>query len=155
MSNSTWLLIKQCTLLRRAGQLHRSEGQRMQRAIHAALKKDHAARTVQVGNSIVAELAEGNVHEAFQHLKGWYWEASKTQARPCFQTMERQTLERVKLYRRCDSPGPPIIVDNAEMLTEEIRDDTPTDWEMRVAVSKLTKGRSAGVSRMRAEHLKE
>jgi len=30
MSDSTWLLIKQCTSLRRAGQLRQSEGRRMQ-----------------------------------------------------------------------------------------------------------------------------
>ena len=65
MSDSTWLLIKQCTLLRRAGQLRRSEGQRMQRAIHATLKKDHAERTAQVGKAFVTNLVKGNVHEAF------------------------------------------------------------------------------------------
>ncbi len=52
-------------------------------------------------------------------------------------------------------PAPPIIIDNAEMLTEEIQDDTPTDGEIRVAVAELTNGRGAGVSQMRAEHLKE
>ena len=59
--------------------------------------------------------------------------------------MERQTLERVELYWRRNLPGPPIIIDNAEMFTEEIRDDTPTDGEIQVAVAKLTNGRSAGV----------
>ncbi len=154
MSNSTWLLIKQRMSLHRAGQLRQSEGRRMQRTIHAALKKDRAVRTAQVGELIVAELAEGKVHEAFRHLKGWYREASETQARPCFQTMERQAVERVELYRRRDSPAPPIIIDNAEMLTKEIRDNTPNDGEIRVAVAELTNGRSAGVSWMRAEHLK-
>jgi hypothetical protein len=101
----------------------------MQRAIHAALKRDRAARTVQIGESIVAELAEGNVHEAFRHLKGWYREASETQARPCFQIMERQTEERVELYRRRDSPGLPIVLDHAEMRAE-IRDDTPSEEEI-------------------------
>ena len=33
----------------------------MQRAIHAALKRDRAARTAQVGKLIVAKLAKGNV----------------------------------------------------------------------------------------------
>ncbi len=70
MSDSTWLLIQQRTSLPRAGQLRRSEGQRMQRTIHAALKRDHAACTAQVGKSIVAKLAKGNVHEGFRHLKG-------------------------------------------------------------------------------------
>jgi hypothetical protein len=69
--------------------------------------------------------------------------------------MERQTLERVELYRRRDSPAPPIIIENSEMHIKEIRDNTPTDGEIQVAVAELTNGRSAGVSRMRAEHLKE
>jgi hypothetical protein len=118
MSDNTWAMIKQSTSLIRAGQLCRAEGQRMQRAIHAALKRDPAARTAQVGELIVAELAEGNVHEGFRHLKGWYRTASETQAKPCFHAMEWQTPETVELYRWRDSPGPPIIIDNAEMHTK-------------------------------------
>ncbi len=98
MSDSTWLLIKQRTSLRRAGQLRQVEGRRMQHAIHAVLKKNRAAGMEQIGNSIVAELAKGNVHKAFRHLKGWYRQAAETQARPCFQTIERQTDERTELY---------------------------------------------------------
>ena len=56
MSDSTWLLIKQRTLLRRAGQLRQSEGRRMQRAIHAALKRDRAVRTARIGETIVTKL---------------------------------------------------------------------------------------------------
>jgi hypothetical protein len=59
MREGTWLLIKRRTSLRRAGRLRQSEGQRMQRAIHAALKRDRAARTADVGEMIIAELAEG------------------------------------------------------------------------------------------------
>jgi len=67
--------------------------------------------------------------------------------------MERQTVERVELYRRRDPPGLPIVVDHAEMHPE-IRDEIPDEEEIRVVVAELTNGRSAGVSRMRAEHLK-
>jgi hypothetical protein len=70
----------------------------MQHTIHAALKADRTAHMVQVGNSIVADLAEGNIHETFHHLKGRYRAATETQARPCFHTMERQTAECVDLY---------------------------------------------------------
>ena len=140
VSDSMWAMIKQRTLLSQAGQLRRAEGQRMQRAIHAALKTDRAARTAQVGELIVAELAKGNVHEAFQHLKGWSRNASETQSKPCFHTMEWQMLECVELYRRCDSPAPPIIINNAKMPTKEIRDDTPTDGKIQVAVAELTIG---------------
>ncbi len=153
MSDSTWLLIKQCTLFRRAGQLQQAEGQRMQRAIHAALKRDRAVCTARIGKLIVAELAEGNVNEAFRHLKGWCRQALETQARPCFQTMERQMEERVELYRRRDSPGLPIVLEHAEMHAK-IRDDTPDEGKIQAAVTELTNGRSAGVSQMQAEHLK-
>ena len=68
--------------------------------------------------------------------------------------MEKQTLECVNLYRRRDSPDPPLTV-IVGLLTGEIRDDTPTNGKIRVAVAELTNGRSAGASRMQAEHLKE
>ena len=142
MSNSTWAMIKQCTLLRRAGQLRRAEGQRMQQAIHAALKRNYAARTAQVGKLIVAELAKGNVHEAFWHLKGWYRNASETHAEPCFHIVARLTC-------------PPHHHRQCQDAYQRIRDDPPTDGEIRVAVAKLTNGRSAGVSQMQAEHLEE
>jgi hypothetical protein len=153
MHDKTWLLIRQRTSLRRAGWLRQLEGRRMQLAIHAALKRDRAACTAQVGDLIIAELAKGNVHEAFRHLKGWYREASETQAKPCPQTMERQTAERVELYRRRDLPGLPIVLDRAEMRNG-IRDETPDKEEIRAAITELTNGCSAGVSRMGAEHLK-
>ena len=50
-----------------------------------------------------------------------------------------------------DSPRLPIHV--GENLVD-VRDDTPTDGEIRTAVSELSNGRSAGASQMRAEHLK-
>jgi hypothetical protein len=153
MHDNMWLLIKRRTSLRRAGRLRQSEGRRMQHAIYAALKKDCAARMAEVGELIIAELAEGNVHEAFRPLKGWYREASETQGKPCPQTMERQTAERVELYRRCNSPGLPITLDHTE-TGNEIQDETPDEEEIGAAVRELTNGRSAGVSRMRAEHLK-
>jgi hypothetical protein len=92
------------------------------------------------------------MHEAFCHLKGRYRVATETQARPCFQTMERQTAKCVDLYPRCDSPGPPVTVNVTPI---EVQDDVPTDGEIRAAVAKLTNGRSAGASHMQAEHQKE
>jgi hypothetical protein len=93
----------------------------------------------------------GNFHEAFRHLKEWYRSVTKTQARPCFQTMEKQTAKRVDLYRRRDAPGLPESCVGGTSF--DVMDDTPSDGEVRVAVAELTNGRSAGASRMRAEHL--
>jgi hypothetical protein len=97
--------------------------------------------TVQVRESIFANLAEGNVHEAFRPLKGWYRVAKETQARPCFQTMEKQTAERVDLHRQRESPGLPVAVN---VVPVDVRDDAPTDGEIKVTVSELTNGCSAG-----------
>jgi hypothetical protein len=33
--------------------------------------------TTKVGNSIVAEVAKGDIKEAFRHLKGWYRKAAE------------------------------------------------------------------------------
>ena len=66
---------------------------RMKREVHAAFKEDKRRLTAEVGENIVSELGKGNVQEAFWHQKGWYRTASEAQARPCHQTMERQTDE--------------------------------------------------------------
>jgi hypothetical protein len=90
VSDEMWLLIKWRTSLCWAGRLRWCISQPMQRAIYLSLKVDPTARTAQVGESIAANLAKGNVHEAFRHLKGWYWAATEIQAWPCFQIMEKQ-----------------------------------------------------------------
>ncbi len=144
ISNGTWLLMRQCTLLRWAGQLRRTKGTHMQCAVHSTLKVDRAAQTAQVSNSIVANLAKGNVQEAFRHLKGWYQMATETQAKPCYLTMEKQMAERIDLYRQRDPPGDPIVV---TVGPPEVWDDTPTNGEIWVAVVELTNGWAAGVFR--------
>jgi hypothetical protein len=80
VSDKTWLLIKWRTSLHQAGRLRRYVGQRMRRAMYASLKVDRTAPMAQVGKSTVANLAKGNVHKAFCHLKGWYQAATETQA---------------------------------------------------------------------------
>jgi hypothetical protein len=92
------------------------------------------------------------VQEAIRHLKGWHWAASETQARPCFHTMECQTSERVDLYARRLSQGDPVPIN---VKRTEINNNAPLDGEIRTAVSKLSNGRAAGASGMRAEHAKE
>jgi hypothetical protein len=106
----------------------------------------------QVGDSIVADLAKVNMHEASCHLKGWYWAATETQAWPCFQTMERQTAERVDLYQQRNSLYPLIAF---SIVPVEVQDEVPTDGEILATVAELTSGHSAGASPMRAEHLRE
>jgi hypothetical protein len=66
--------------------------------------------------------------------------------------MEKQTAERIDLYQGCESPSLPAAVNIPPV---DVWDNMPTDGEIRVTVTKLTNGRSAGVSCMWAEHLKE
>jgi hypothetical protein len=104
-----------------------------------------------VSSTIKAELAGGKVQEAFRHLKGWYCVATNTQAKPCYQTMERQTSKRVDLYARRKSPGDPlpILVNPVEI------DNNPLeDGKIWSAVVRLSNGRAAGALGMRAEDVK-
>ena len=55
-------------------------------------------------------MVRGDVQEAYQHLKGRYCAATEVEARPCFQTMERQTAELVALYAQRTSPGEPLPI---------------------------------------------
>ncbi len=105
-----------------------------------------------VGATVEAELAGGNVQEAFRHLKGWYRAATEMQAKPCYHTMERQMLEWVDLYARRESPGNPLPINVTPVV---INDDVPTDGELRHVAGELTNGRAVGASGMCAKHVKE
>ncbi len=87
---ATWQLIEHPSMLRRTDHLCQVGGRRLSRRICASLTQDRVDRAVNVGSTIEAELAGGNVQEAFCHLKGCYRMATDTQAKPCYQTMERQ-----------------------------------------------------------------
>jgi hypothetical protein len=152
ISEESWRIIAHWAMLCRTGRLCQTGGRRMQCQISALLCKDRADRTEQVGTLIESKLTGGNVQEAFRHLKGWYRAASEMQAKPCFQTMERQTSERVDLYARRLSPGDPLPFN---VQRTKINKDVPLNGEIRTAVSKLSNGRAAGASGMRAEHAKE
>ncbi len=101
---------------------------------------------------VEAELARGNIQDAFCHLRGWYWAALEMQAKPCYHTLEHQTLERVDLYARRESPGDPLPINVAQV---EINDDVPSDGKLRQVVSKLTNGQAAGASGIQAKHVRE
>jgi hypothetical protein len=105
-----------------------------------------------VGATVEAELAGGNVQEAFRHLKGWYKATTETQAKPCYHTMECQMLEQVDLYARRESPGDPLPINVTPVV---INDDVPMDGKLRQVAGELTNGQAAGASGMRAKHVKE
>jgi hypothetical protein len=138
-------------MLCRTGRLCQTGGRWLHQQIGAALRKDQRDQIASIGKNIVAKLAGGNVQEAFRHLKGWYRAATETQSEPCYDTMERQTSERVDLYARRQSPGDPLLI---HLTPAEINNDVPSDSKIRTAVGELTNGRAGGASGMRAEHVK-
>ena len=104
ISAKTWRLVAHRTMLRRTGRLCRLGGHRMKRDIWNSLKDNRIARTKRASQSIEAKLRGGDVQEAFRLLKGWYRAATEVEARPCTQTMARQTEERIALYTRRTPP---------------------------------------------------
>jgi hypothetical protein len=152
ISEKSWRLIAHRAMLRHTGCLCQAGGHRLHRQIGASLRKDRADRTAHVGALIKLELAGGNVQEAFRHLKGWYRAASDTEAKPCNQTMERQTSERVDLYTRRELPDNSLPINVAPF---EINNNVPSDGELRGVVGKLNNGRAARASGMRAKHVKK
>jgi hypothetical protein len=74
----SWQLIAHRAMLHRTGCLCQTGGHRMDRQIGVSLQKDWTDQTAKVGAAVEAELAGGNVQEAFFHLKGWYRAATET-----------------------------------------------------------------------------
>ncbi len=83
MNKATWRLIAKGASLLRSGHVRQDAARRMKHKIKATIKVDKPKLTAKVGDSIIAELAKGDVKEAFRHLKGWYRKVTETQARPC------------------------------------------------------------------------
>jgi hypothetical protein len=72
MTKGTWRLIAKRASLMQSGRIRQDAARRMRREIEAAIKADKQKLTAKVGDSIIVELAKGDVKEAFRHLKGWY-----------------------------------------------------------------------------------
>ena len=100
----------------------------------------------------MANLADDKVKAAWEHLRAWHKEVDPAASKPCRQALDRQTQDRVDLYRRRDPPGAPIP-SNARRTPRA--DHPPTDEELRLATKKSRNGRTGGASKMRAEDLKE
>jgi hypothetical protein len=152
ISEESWQLIAHRAMLRCTSCLCQMGGRCLHCQIGASLCKEWADQTATVGSMVKAELARGNAQEVFCHLKGWYQAAFEMQAKPCFHTLERQTLARVELYVRRESPGDPFPINVAQV---EINDDVPLDGKLRQVVGELTNGRAAGASGMGAKHVRE
>jgi hypothetical protein len=91
------MIAKQASLLQ-SDRIWQDAAQRMKCKVSPAIKSDKGKLTADVSNLIVSKWSKGEVKDVIRHLKGWYRNAAEMQARPCHQTMEHQTDERVELY---------------------------------------------------------
>ncbi len=112
---------------------------------------DKRKLTAEVDDLIVMELAKGDVKEAFRLLKGWYQKAVEMQARPCQQTMERQTNKWEELYAEraaystaFPANGVPYVIGNNQ----------PIESKLRSAVSLLSHGWCGGTLGICTEQIK-
>jgi len=151
ISARTWKLVDRGAVLNRKGRLSQANRRALRRQIDASLKVDRRERTRKVGETVTAHLGNGELQEAWHSIQGWYRAASDRAPKPCRQTLERQTREREELYARVPSPGDPIRIN---VDPKPVRDDAPTDAELRVVVRGLRNGRAGGASLMRAEDIK-
>jgi hypothetical protein len=152
ISKESWWLIAHQAMLHHTGRLCQMGGHHLHCQIGTSLSRDWADQTATVGSMVEAELAGGNVQEAFCHLKGRNRAVSETQAKPCYHRLEHQTLEQVDLYAWRESQGNPLSIIVAQVV---INDGVPSDGKIRQVVGKLTNSRAVGASGMHAEHVRE
>ena len=73
----------------------------------------------------VGLLEAGDLAEAWSSWKGWYTAAADWPPKPCHETMEKQTAERVDLYEKLPPLGDPILI-NVEL--KEVPDACSGKW---------------------------
>lgn len=94
----------------------------------------------------------GELQEGWDIAKKWYRAATDRGPKPCFESMAKQTAERVELYGKVPPPGDPIPI-NVEPY--DVEDGKPTEAEIREVVKEaLKRGRAGGASLIRAEDIK-
>ena len=126
----TWKLIDERATLRKEGNLTQAEGRRLTRRIHKSLNDDRRERALRAGHAIMAALRDGDWRKGYGTLRAWTKECDPASSRPCYDTLEDQTRERVKLYARRAPPGARIP---SRTERAPLTDTPPTDEELRVA----------------------
>ena len=126
---------------------------RAKRKFDSSLKQDRIDRAKHAAEKINAHFKSNEIHEAFDVAEGWYKTAKDVPSKPCYETLERQTVEREELYARREVPGPSIPC-NVEPY--DVQDTVPEDPEIRSVVSEcLHNGKATGHSKMRPEDIKK
>jgi hypothetical protein len=151
ISDATWDLVDRRARLDRSGKLTQQSSRQLGRQIKASLKTDRAARAAKAASNVESHLNSGLLEEAWRELKGWYRIAEDKAPKPCYESLQKQTQERIDLYARVAPPGQSIPI-NVEPTP--VDDSVPDDAEIRSKVKGMSNGRAGGASKLRAEDLK-
>ena len=128
---STRALIDHKATFARENKLNQRDRRWLVRKIKAHLQDDRRHMTAAVKASIMGHLEGGELAEAWKCLKAWYAASGDRPPKPCHETMDKQTVERVELYERVPLTGEPIPI-NVE--PKEVEDACPGDVELRDVV---------------------
>ena len=100
----------------------------------------------------MAHLEAGKPREAWGVARAWHKEVDPAASPPCYRELEKQTVEREKLYAKRAPPGKRIPKNIERPLTP---DHPPEDEELRQAAKGANNGKLGGASKMRSEDLNE
>jgi exonuclease III len=151
ISTETWRLIDHRAERRRQVDFSFTEDRRLTRQIQRSLWADRKRRLETAGQAIESHLAGGDLKEAWQVLKGWYYHTTGRPMRPSYQDMWTIEREYGALFSATPSPGDPIPV---LVPRSDVDDAPPTEAEIASAVRRLRSGKVPGPSGIRTEHLK-
>ena len=151
---SKWRLIDERVSARRDPQYRQAYRRRPGKAVQKSLATDRRRRADKAGAEVEALVKADPplIQEAWYRLQGWYKAEVDRAPPPARVTLKRITAERVTLYNRVPPPGDIIPVD---IETFAVEDGVPEEGEVEWAVKRLRNNRAGGLSRMRAEKLKD
>jgi hypothetical protein len=147
-----WRLIDNRAARRRQLDFSFTEDRRLTRRIQRSLWADRKRRLEKAGEAIESHLAGGDLKEAWQVLKGWYYHTTGRPMRPSYQDMWEVEREYSALFSAIPSPGESIPV---LAPRSDVDDAPPTEMEIATAIHRLRSGKAPGPSGIRPEHLKQ
>ena len=84
--------------------------QSLSKAIWQSLRKDRRQRVEKVSREIETKIQSGNVHGAFELLRGWYRRRGGKSPRPTRKDLNLIRSQFRNLYRKVDPSGDPLPI---------------------------------------------
>ena len=118
-SDAAWKLVDHLVTLRQTGKRTQREKWTLRRAIKASLKADRTHGAANVTSEMKGHLAAGDPNEAWESLQGCCC-AVEDPAKPCYDSMGKQTAKRGELYKTVSTPWDHIPINvNAFQVTDK------------------------------------